>query len=245
MASRGRRKPISSPGFPNGTRTTRCGRCIAPSGRRCHAQRAAFHHAERWQHDRRCERHGRHHGSGFRIGTRHDARAKSRRAGDCLADRGHPRKYPIGPALRQVRRRRRPSPLAVARCGHRADAGVFSRGGRPHRRRDCRSCDTARTGRGLDRSRLARRRRGVPTGLPRPRPLQRHNRDRPVSVGSYGGHRTRGVRRTGARGAFASAQESEKPQCGPHGARARHRRRDRPWLDRLRLRGDGALPARR
>ena len=86
-----------------------------------------------------------------------------------------------------------------------------------------------RTGRRMDRPRLAGRFRGFPVGLSRPRTLQRFERHRALSRRACGGDRQRAVRCACARRPSASAQEPEKPQRAALGARARHRRAPPAW----------------
>ncbi len=131
---------------------------------------------------------------------RGDPRASSARATRCktsMKRRSPGRSRSSGRTRIRLARRRRTAVATWRR--HEDDSGRdvarfsrqdnFHRRSRQDRRRTLAARHSPRTGRGLDRPRLARRFRGLPARLPRPRSLQRRFRHRRLSRRACGGDR--------------------------------------------------------
>ena len=105
-------------------------------------------------------------------------------------------------------------------------------------------CNSPRAGRRVDWARLAGRRRGFPTRVPRSGSLQRCFGHCGLSCGACGGNRAQIFRRARAGRRRASSQEPERAERGTSSPRIG------PWwwrwigLDHLRPNGDGEMPSR-
>ena len=245
MARSGRRKPTSWRDWRNGTSDSiRCGRCSAPSGRALLALNVPHFVSP---------------SDGSEIGDAYGASVRTQAISGLARARERLQNFDDKEIAWQIEviRQNANSVLPAAEtqtannaargddAGWRrrgAGQGGFHRRSRPDRRGAFAPCHSPRTGRRLDRARLARRLRGFSAGVSRPRSLQRLGRHRGLSCRACGSDRVPTFRRTGAGRRRAAAQEPGKPQRAAHGARARHRRRHRPGLDRLCARRDGEVP---